>query len=437
MPNTDIFSDEISKSISNFGTITGFVTKPENMVYGGAGPICSADIEGSVDARLDQLIGKGPAMGEVLGAEHDYVGPTCDHLMADVQPDVDLTRVVVARRMQYVQTNYPSWTEGVARVALGVVLMSTANSIKMQDMVHFLHLAQGSNYLRSHGGQTYFFDNGAFRLFNGVIPESVLQRCSEFASFVEGCLWFIDQKCPSRDELEIYAALDRLFRAATLASSRDVVPGGVLQSSGDDPRGTKRMRQWLSVDVDEVLPTYQQVAEKEIYTALREYALEKCEVVKGGKGSALKSWGAQEAVNCQEMSKKLAAALESAVIIPFYAEYMDFDRTPATGFAMEDVCLAYDPHTAPMRNGRIMKQVTKSASRNIYTYISRALPEKIFEESHARVVKFPGSTFCENAWALPRTIAGLSIALMWENVDRAFWTIGGGGVGQSLSLRRW
>ena len=287
------------------------------MVYGDAEPSFSADKEGDVGARLDPHSRKGPAMGEVLGSEQDYMGPACDHLMADVQPDVDLTRVVVARRMQYVQTHCPSWAEGVARVALGVAHMSTVNSIKMQDMVHFLHLAQGGNYLRSHGGQTYLFENGAFRLFNGVIPESVPQRCSEYASFVEGCLWLIDQKCPSREEKDIYDALGRLFRAATLSANRGVAPEGAPLSNGEDPRGVKRMRQWISMDIDEVLPTYSQLPEKEIYTALRDYALEKCEVVMGGKGTSLKTWGAEEAVNCQEMPKKLSAALESAVIIPF------------------------------------------------------------------------------------------------------------------------
>ena len=69
------------------------------------------------------------------------------------------------------------------------------------------------------------------------------------------------------------------------------------------------------------------------------------------------------------MSQKLAAVLGSSAIIPFYAEYMDFDQTPATGFAMEDVCLLYDPNTADLRNGRIMSHVTKNASRNIYTNI--------------------------------------------------------------------
>ena len=61
--------------------------------------------------------------------------------MADVRPAADLTRVVVPRRMQYVQTHYTSWPEGLARVALGVLLMRASNSVKIQDMVHFASIA--------------------------------------------------------------------------------------------------------------------------------------------------------------------------------------------------------------------------------------------------------------------------------------------------------
>ena len=175
-----------------------------------------------------------PTMGSILGNAQDLADASWGHLTPDVQPDADLTRIVVDRRMQYVSAQYSSWPEGLARVALGVILMSTANSIKMQDMVHFLHLAQGSNYLRSHGGQTYLFDNGAFRLFNGVIPESVLQRCSEFASYVEGCLWCIDKKCAFRDELEIYDSLDRLFRAITF-TRRAEANVSTVTASGTGP----------------------------------------------------------------------------------------------------------------------------------------------------------------------------------------------------------
>ena len=126
---------------------------------------------------------------------------------------------------------------------------------KMNDMVHFLHLARGSNYLRSHGGRTYLFYNGAFRLFNGVSPESVLQMCAEFAPYVAGRLWYIDKKRPIRDDVVIYEALYHLFRAETLASGRDETPVAVAQSVGGSPMGTKRMRPWLLMEEAEFPPT--------------------------------------------------------------------------------------------------------------------------------------------------------------------------------------
>ena len=60
-------------------------------------------------------------------------------LMYDVQPDADLTRIVVGRRMQYVASHYTSRSEGIARVAIPFILTSTTQAITMDDMVHFLH----------------------------------------------------------------------------------------------------------------------------------------------------------------------------------------------------------------------------------------------------------------------------------------------------------
>ena len=85
-------------------------------------------------------------------------------------------------------------------------------------------------------------DNGAFRLFNGVMPESVLQRCAEFASYVDGRLWCIDKKCAVRNEIEIYAALGRLFRAITFAMRTEVNTARLGNPDDGIPRGAKRPR---------------------------------------------------------------------------------------------------------------------------------------------------------------------------------------------------
>ena len=136
-----------------------------------------------------------------------------NHLRRDVQPDDDLALSVIARRMSYVAANFPEWPEELARVALGVALVSLTREMNVQDLVHFLHLAHGNMRLRPHSGQTYMYGNGAFRLFNGAMPGSVLQRCKDYASYVDGCIWRIDKICPRRDEVAIFAATGRLFRA--------------------------------------------------------------------------------------------------------------------------------------------------------------------------------------------------------------------------------
>ena len=54
------------------------------------------------------------------------------HLNSDVQPDCDLARVLVGRRKKFLAGKYEHWAEGLVRVALGVVLMSTAKEINAQ-----------------------------------------------------------------------------------------------------------------------------------------------------------------------------------------------------------------------------------------------------------------------------------------------------------------
>ena len=93
--------------------------------------------------------------------------------------------------------------------------MSTAKEINAQGLAHFLHLAQGGNVMRPRDGNTYLYENGASRLFKGIIPESAIQRCDEFSAFFEGCLWSIEDTCKSRSDADIYESVGKLFLAIT------------------------------------------------------------------------------------------------------------------------------------------------------------------------------------------------------------------------------
>ena len=113
---------------------------------------------------------------------------------------------------------------------------------------------------------------------------------------------------------------------------------------------------------------------------------------------------------------------------------MDGAKAALPGVALEDVFLLYEPETSATRMERVMRQVTKSAANNIYTYVSIRMCQRDPQlgAAHARLTAFLGSTFRSISEALSCTIAGLSIALIGENEGRAFWAIGPGGVGQSL-----
>ena len=126
--------------------------------------------------------GLSSELRSLFGQEVDEIA----HRREEVQPDAELTKCVVARRMLLVDSKYPQWPEFIRRVALGFLLMSTTRGINMQEMAHLLYLSQGDTHIRSHEGQTFLHDNGAFRLFNGVTPESVHQRSREYAENADG-----------------------------------------------------------------------------------------------------------------------------------------------------------------------------------------------------------------------------------------------------------
>ena len=133
---------------------------------------------------------------------------------ADEEEEVDRhrTKYVVSRRVDYLRRTYSHWSDDMRRIAMGVVLMSTTREANVQDQVHFLQLAVGGKLLRTHGGQTFLYENGAFRLFVGVVPEYMISRCKVYAECVEGGMWCIwDRGDTSRAEGDIFAAMDREF----------------------------------------------------------------------------------------------------------------------------------------------------------------------------------------------------------------------------------
>ena len=200
-------------------------------------------------------------------------------IVADVQVDPDLTRSIVAARLKYAEENYPDWTDTIRRVSIGVILMVQTRAVNIQDQIHFLRLAQGDKYMRAHAGQTYLYDNGAFQLYKGVMPESVISRCRRYAECVEGRLWTMSKRCKSRSEKDILDAADRTYRAiSALEGSGDTrirQPYDRNMAPPTPTRGVKRARIWMESDAPGYPGTKYPISEELIIASLRKLTLGK------------------------------------------------------------------------------------------------------------------------------------------------------------------
>ena len=171
---------------------------------------------------------------------------------AEERPDQHRIKSVVARRARYVREMYSDWTDNMVDIALGVVLMSTTREANVQEQVRFLYLALGGSYLRSHRGQTFIYEDGAFRLFNGVVPEYMVSRCKEYAECVEGGMWCIGKRGDtSRSEADIFAATDRAYKCISAEEDSNAIAGdvsGLNVNIDGERRGVERQRKWLNAE---------------------------------------------------------------------------------------------------------------------------------------------------------------------------------------------
>ena len=82
-------------------------------------------------------------------------------------------------------------------------------------------------------------------------------------------------------------------------------------------------------------------------------------------------------------------------------------------------------------SGRLVT-MQKRPEANVYVFLPHRILDPVPEHVKERVQTFWNTTYWGNGAAFEVCMASLTLALRGENVDRAFWGIGSGGVGQSL-----
>ena len=93
---------------------------------------------------MDVVAGSSKAGGSFLINRWFAEGcQDCTNLHRDVQTDAYTTKAVISRRMAFATQEYPSWTDALTRVALGVVLLISTRGIEARDIARFLYLSVG------------------------------------------------------------------------------------------------------------------------------------------------------------------------------------------------------------------------------------------------------------------------------------------------------
>ena len=147
-----------------------------------------------------------------------------------------------------------------------------------------------------------------------------------------------------------------------------------------------------------------------------------------GEGDTQVPWTMLLASAICKISVQLQSELIGKQLITHFTEWCDTPLERSSGYATPDSCQMFstDPTSAAMH------RVPKSPSNNIYFYLEHPLYDPLENAHVERLMRFLQTTFYMNAASLRCHLAAMALTLRGFNVDRAFWTVGGGGVGQSL-----
>ena len=267
-----------------------------------------------------------------------------------------------------------------AVVKVAVVLLMT-HRLRLLDMsmlqhVGIIYAIEGGECMRAHNGTLYLYSNGGWLPFSGVFPVSTMSRVRRVLLRAEGAL--------------------RLFGNAPRTED------GVLRAIDGTLRNSPNEESWILKVENAVLD------------------------VRDDDEDETPSWPRALASAISRCSASLQGLLSGKRCVPFLIEWCDTPLEKTAGFATNDSCYVFDDGDV------IMKKVKKSPSQNIYMFIPRNMHDAVLAGDVSRLSSFLKTTFFDNGAALQCHFAAFALALRGYNVDRAFWTLGGGGVGQSL-----
>ena len=166
------------------------------------------------------------------------------------------------------------------------------------------------------------------------------------------------------------------------------------------------------------------------------------------------SWTETIAFVTMRAGSSMTVAMLGERLMKHYVEWCDSEKPTRSAACFMDTCLVFD------EDGVASRHVPKGPVQNVYIFIRQKMLHKVgkreedgegaggtaptahvprfrmvdngLDAAMQHVRRFLQETFWKNGKALQCNLAALSLAIRGHNLDRCFWGIGPGGVGQSL-----
>ena len=320
-----------------------------------------------------------------------------------IQSLTDAWRTLVA-------ASYRELGSDVRRVLIAAMALHRCRpcDVGLREHCLLLHILLGGDVLRAHNGVLYMYCDGSWRPFEGLISEGVLAICRRSFLQVEGVFLQMHKWQPMADAafVEQFKGIRSRFQGSDEdflhhcegRASRSISGQGRYQEA--DPGAAREEQEEGAVAGGVDGPPGEAVEEQ----------LEQ---------------GPFFAKMVQRISVTLQRELLGTKIIKHYAEWCSSPRQASSGACFGDACLIFDA------SGRVTS-VDKTPCQNVYIHIPHNLHDPVLSDARQTVKRFLSSTFWGNSHALDCQLAAMCLVLQGMNIDRCFWTVGPGGVGQSL-----
>ena len=387
-------------------------TDAQSMVSAADIPPAGATTSDALDGVLGGLAERGRALVEAacaLSVEDGDRG-----IVAEVQARRQSVRVAAAEE----QLSLPRSVESLL-VAASCVFDKRMGDLGVREHVLLLFIVDGDTHLRAHNGAVYQYAHGAWTPFEGLVSDSALGRIKDFLLHLEGLFRLLPAQTP-RTWVKVQDAMLKRMRGMATGSSEDwgshLRQACVVGMQQGAARGIRRLSSKQRQDASQVL-SQQPGSDSD--------AEGHAEV--GGGPQA--TWPTHVAQAIMRSGGSLLNRLQDKKVWQMFTEWCDSPSPRAPGLATPGACWTLSADGP----GGILTPCAPSPTNNIYIFLNLPLAMPLQAEDSRKVDHFLRSTFWDNAPALKCMFAAMALALHGMNVDRAFWSTGPGGVGQSLT----